>query len=88
MGYTTSIGHFGHTIRKFWPDDTDDIMYLEGFSQHSLASIIEMCRKKWPDTDFNDLLFEAEHIQTRSIGYDLPDLGDFTDFIVIRRAAK
>lgn len=88
MGYTTTTNQWGQPRREFWPDNTDDTLYLAGFSGHSLASIIVMCREKWPDTDFNDLVFEAEHIQTRSIGYDLPDLGDYTDFIVIRRAAK
>jgi hypothetical protein len=84
MGYDTRQ-HWGGTIKTFWPDDTDDEMYLTGGSQYSLAAIIEMCREKWPDTDFNDLVFESEKIQTDCLGYDLYDPCDHTDFIIIRR---
>lgn len=85
MGYGTRQ-QWGGTIKTFWPDDTDDEMYLTGSSQHSLAAIIEMCREKWPDTDFNDLLFESESIHTDCLDYNRYDPMDYTDFIVIRRA--
>jgi hypothetical protein len=85
MGYSTRASHHGQTIKTFWPDDDEDTMYLTSSSQHSLSAIINMCKEKWPDTDFNDLVFESEKIQTDCLDYDLYDPGDHTDFIVIRR---
>lgn len=83
MGYSTRAGHHGHLIKTFWPDDTDNEMYLSG--QHSLAELIELCKEKWPDTDFNDLVFESEYIHTDCLSYDLYDPADYTNFIIIRR---
>ena len=59
-------------------------MYLlsEG---RSLAEILDLCKKKWPDADMNDLLIESKHIQTECIGYDRYDPFDYTDFIFISR---
>lgn len=87
MGYSERKHSHG-TIKTYWPDDTEDTVYLTSDSQHSLAAIIELCKEKWPDADFNDLLFESEKIHTDCLGYDLYDPGDYTDFIIIRRAAK
>ena len=88
MGHYTSIGHFGHTIQKFWPDDDENTVYLTSDTQHSLAGIIQMCREKWPDTDFNDLVFESDEIQTDCLGYNRYDPIDYTDFIIIRRVPR
>lgn len=88
MGYSTRPGRHGGTIKTYWPDDTEDTLYLTSDSQHSLAAIIELCKEKWPDVDFNDLLFESEKIHTDCLGYDLYDPMDYTDFIIISRAAK
>lgn len=85
MGYSTRQGLWGGTIKTYWPDDTEDTMYLTSNSQHSLAAIINVCKEKWPDTDFNDLLFESEKIHTDCLDYDLYDSSDYTDFIIIRK---
>lgn len=85
MGYSTRQGLWGGTIKTYWPDDTEDTMYLTSNSQHSLAAIINICKEKWPDTDFNDLLFESEKIHTDCLDYDLYDSSDYTDFIIIRK---
>lgn len=88
MGYSRRRGHLGGEIKAYWPDDGPEIMHLTSDSQHSLAAIIETCKNKWPDTDFNDLLFESKKIQTDCLGYDLYDPSDYTDFIIITRASK
>lgn len=88
MGYSTKPGKFGGTIKSYWPDDTPDVMYITSDSQHSLAAIIDMCKTKWPDADFNDLVFESGEIQTNCLGYDIYDPSDYTDFIIISRTAK
>lgn len=84
MGYYTN----GRGIKCFSPDDDENTMYLYSDSQNSLATILEMAKEKWPDADLNDLLIESQHIQTECIGYDLYDPFDWTQYIVIRRAAK
>lgn len=72
----------------YWPEDNSEQMYILGSSQHSLAAIITMCKDKWPETDFNDLVFESEYIQVRGIGYDLHDPSDYTEFIIISRVPQ
>jgi hypothetical protein len=88
MGYSSRTGRFGGTIRSYWPDDDANTMYLESGKRMSLAAIIEMCKDKWPNADFNDLLFESKEIQTDCLGYDLYDPMDYTDFIIITNVPK
>ena len=87
MGYSERK-HSRGTIKTYWPDDNDYEMYLMSSHQYSLAAIIYMCKEKWPDADFNDLVFESEKIQTDCLGYDLYDPCDYTDFVVIRRCQR
>lgn len=76
------------STNEYWPADTEDEMYLLSSSQHSLAEIFDLCKKKWPDADINDLKIESKYIQTYCIGYDKYDPTDYTDFLIIRRISK
>lgn len=81
MGYT----HNG-SITNYEPDDDDNTMYLLSSANYSLAQIIELTKEKWgSDTNFEDIVIEAEKIHTRCLTYDLYDAGDYDDYIVIRK---
>jgi hypothetical protein len=88
MGYTTRPGRYGGEITDFWPDDGPDHFWLMSDSQNSIAAIIEMAKERWgQDINLNDILIESQRIHTECIYYDLHDPGDWTDFIMIGRAA-
>jgi hypothetical protein len=79
MGYTTRPGT---EITDFWPDDTENTMYLPS-SDHSLSELIEHAKKKWPDATLDNIHISSEKIHTACIYYDLYDASDYTDFIII-----
>ena len=76
MGYYTKNG-----VKCFEPDDTKNILYFR--SGISLAEIMDIVSKQWPDTCESEILISSEHIQTSCIGYDLYDASDYTDFIIV-----
>lgn len=77
MGVTYDNG-----IKNFWPDDTDDTMYL--VSPTSLNQILEVCAVKWNGVDFSDIEITSEKIHTSCLTYDLYDPSDYTDFVIVR----
>lgn len=83
MGYETRPGIHGHTIRTFWPDDTDTEFFLCG--TQSLTEIIELVKEKWPGIDLDDINIEPQNIHTDCLGYDLYDSSDYTNFIRISK---
>ena len=86
MGYgIRSTGyHNSEGIRTFWPDDTEDKIYLDGtFSLQNLADLLETAKAKWPGADLSNIKIGAEYIQTDCLGYDRYDSGDYTPFITI-----
>lgn len=83
MGYSTRPGVFGHQIKTFWPDNTENTIYIE--ESACLADIIFAIENKWPGTSFEDIRIRSERIQTDCIGYDLYDPCDRTNFIIIER---
>jgi hypothetical protein len=85
MGYGTRDGQLGHSIRTFWPDDTDTEMYIDAGHENTLAELIEKINDKWPGASMSNITMSAEHIHTDCLGYDLYDPGDYTMFIVITR---
>lgn len=81
MGYGTRNNG---NITTFWPDDTDDTIYLEG--NYSLAEIFLKATEKWGnDISLDDIDISSEYIQTDCIYYDRYDPMDYTNFIVITR---
>ena len=82
MGYT-KVKHANGIITNFWPDDTEDTMYLAG--SHSFNDIIEYCQEKWPDISMDNITISTEDIHTDCIYYDLYDAGDHTTFLVITK---
>lgn len=66
-----------------WPENNDREEYMLS-GGYTLGDIIEKCRAKWPDTSFEDIEIESEHIQFRCLGYDRYDPSDYGDFIVAR----
>lgn len=79
------MGHYNiGTIRYFQPDDTDTCMYIEAnYQEHSLESILEKAKAKWPDASLSNLSIGAEHIHTDCLGYDLYDASDYRTFITV-----
>jgi hypothetical protein len=80
MGYTKN-----GSITNFWPDDTDDMLYIQDSYGISLIEIISKATEKWPGVRLDDLEISAEYIHTHCIYYDLHDSGDYTNFIVIKK---
>jgi hypothetical protein len=80
MGYSTRK-HFGGTIESFWPDDSETEFYISDGT--SLYVIIETCKEKWLDVEFDNIQITSEYIHTDCLGYDCYDSGDYTCFIKI-----
>jgi hypothetical protein len=85
MGYSTRPGILGHTIRTFWPDDADDLIYIDANHSRTLAEIQQIIADKWPGASAENIIISSENIQTDCLGYDAHDYGDWTDFITITR---
>jgi hypothetical protein len=86
MGYTT-LKHANGTIRRYWPDDDLNTIWISSHQQISLAQIQQLAQEKWPDCDANDIIFQAEQVHTSCLDYDLHDPGDWTCFITIHRCS-
>lgn len=85
MGHGTRRGNFGHTIRTFWPDDTDTEMYIDASFVVVMADLLQRIYEKWEGASLNNITITSEKIQTDCLGYDLYDAGDYTDFIIITK---
>lgn len=84
MGYGKRDG----SIQTFWPDDTENRIYIDGgwmASGTSLQELMERAAEKWPGISPADITISAEHIHTDCLGYDLYDPGDYTEFIILSR---
>jgi len=86
MGYGIRSGGIGGSIRTFWPDDTDDKMYIQADTVTlTLAHLLDKIQDKWPGASAENITITPEKIHTDCLSYDLYDAGDYTDFIVITR---
>jgi hypothetical protein len=89
MGHTTRSNGLGGSITDFWPDDTAYTLYFESSTRPSLAELLEKAQEKWGKAiGLEDLLLEAEHIQTHCLGYDRYDPSDYTEFLVLHGVPK
>lgn len=48
MGYGTRGGNLGHTIRTFWPDDTETKLYIDAGDCTSMTELMHKIEDKWP----------------------------------------
>ena len=80
MGHFTYNGH----LKGFTPDDGPDHFYIDADTAPSLNEIILRAEEKW-GLEFNDsnITIEAEHINTRCLGYGRYDPGDHDNFLKI-----
>jgi hypothetical protein len=87
MGYGTRPGTLGHTIRTFWPDDTDTTMYIQtsDCAAPTLAELLDKIQDKWSGTSAENITIGAEKIHTDCLGYDLYDANDYTQFLIITK---
>lgn len=85
MGYTIRPGT---QIKDFWPDDTDDKIYLDGSYGTDLITIMTKAKEKWPKADFANIEIESEYIHTHALYYDRYDSSDYTNFIIITYNGK
>lgn len=81
MSYTTRNNG---NITDFWPDDTEDTIYLTDYGM-SISDLIDKANDKWPNVSLDDITISAEKIHTSCLYYDLYDGGDWTNFIVLTR---
>ena len=82
MGYSYRNGG---DIKDFWPDDTEDCIYLQ--ADASMNYIMETIVDKWGQLSLDEIRIEAEYIHTSCLTYDQYDPSDYTNFLVIRRIA-
>lgn len=82
MGYTYRNNG---QITDFWPDNTENEIYIDNEYGMSLDVLIEVIREKWEGVSFEDLEIRSEYIQTRCLTYDCYDSADWTQFIIISR---
>lgn len=85
MGYGTREGGLGGKIRTYWPDDTDNTMYIDTSIPLSLAELMERAQEKWPGITPDQIKISSEEIQTDCLGYDAYDPMDYTDFIILEK---
>ena len=74
-----------YTSVTFRPDDTEKTFYIfagEDFGQE-LEGLWDQAQKKWPGIRMDEISIEANHIQTRNIGYDRYDSSDYSNFLCI-----
>lgn len=82
MGYTYRNNG---QITDFWPDDTENEIYIQNDYGMPLDVLLEVIREKWPDVSFEDLEITSEYIHTSCLTYDCYDSADWTQFIIISR---
>lgn len=85
MGYGTRPNRLGGDIRTYWPDDTEDTMYIEGITCPTLADLLNKAQEKWPGITPDKIQISGEKIHTDCLGYDLYDPTDWTDFIILTK---
>ena len=80
---TTTYSNNGQ-VTNFWPDDTENTMYLYG--EHTFSEIMDICKQKFGENiDFAHIKIEYEYIHTRCLGFDSYDSSDWDTFTVIHR---
>lgn len=72
-------------IKDFWPDNTDDTIYIESSSNPSLLYLMEVAQQNWPGVELSDITISSENIHTSCLTYDMYDPSDYTDFIIITK---
>lgn len=72
-------------IKDYWPDDTDDTIYINADDGHDLASIASIVKAKWPHAKLEDISISSEYIHTECLTYDLYDPSDYTNFIILTK---
>lgn len=82
MGYTYRNNG---AITDFWPDDTENEIYIENDYGMSLDTLMDIIKSKWEGVSFEDLYITSENIHTRCLTYDCHDSSDWTQFIIISR---
>jgi hypothetical protein len=72
------------SIKNYWPDDTETIMYIYG--NYSLSEIIEKIKDHFGnDVNLDDVSIRSEYIHTSCLTYDLYVPSDYTNFIVVEK---
>lgn len=83
MGYGTRSG----TIKTFWPDETENKIYIDSACEFNLNLVLECVAQKWgSNVDYEKIRISSERIQTNRIGW-FWDSSDLTTFLVIERIA-
>lgn len=83
MAYGTRPGGGGHTIRTFRPDDTEDTLCCSENVCLDLAELRKQTQAKWPGIQDDELVLEAQHIQTDCVYNREYDSTDYTNYIII-----
>jgi hypothetical protein len=67
------------------PEDSDTEMWVENTGYLSLQDMINRCKAKWPNVDFEDISVEPRHHHQYCIYYDLHDSSDYVDYLVFTK---
>lgn len=72
-------------IKDFWPDNTEDELYLLGGGSTNLVDLLGEIHLHFGEVDFEQIEISSENIHTSCLTYDLHDSSDYTQFLIIRR---
>lgn len=71
-------------MNTFEPANTKDMIYIPADVAVSLDEIIQAAQTQWgASIDMSRIRVTAEHIQTKCLGYDLYDSGDYTNYLCL-----
>lgn len=84
MGYKNRPGT---KITDFWPDNTDDKLYIASNIEIDFVDLIDEIKQhfKCSKADLEDFCISSENIHTSCVYYDMHDSSDYTNFLVITR---
>ena len=87
MGHGTRPGILGHTIRTYWPDDSEYGFYLEFGAD--MNTILAKAQDKWGESiGLEELFITPKCFNTDCLGAGAFDPGDWTYFLHIARLTK
>lgn len=82
MGITTR-SYLGHTIRDFWPDNTDNKFYIPE-NDLSLDDLVSQAKDYFRDRyNPEQIRISFDNIHVRCLDYDVHDTSDWQEFFII-----
>lgn len=74
------------STKEYIPENTETTLYLRSENYYSLSDVIDNARAHFgDDIQLSELQMDAEHFHARNRSYDLYDLSDYDNYIVITK---